>query len=326
MIAAGGAPVIFMSESHTNRVAAVGDLLANEADPSVQSALLRAVTRDASGAPLEVDRLIEEFDRQHPLAPTDADYDGPGWLVVQLLTYLAIVHQTDFAARRLAQWTAQPERFVTEVERFAAAARDFLEPSAEHESRERAFRAIAQAADAALERWTRDPAEHLENADISEVDRSELEGALRIAVTITDQIYFASGAYDFDRKDGSPPSGAHARFADLSLPVLATCARTHLAPCVSHVVQALIFLAPLDEKRMLLAIADAVVDSDDYLGDQLAGAEVMPYLTRLLAEQRHLVLYDDEGVTAFRTLLAGFAAAGNEAALELAFTFAEIFR
>lgn len=52
----------------------------------------------------------------------------------------------------------------------------------------------------------------------------------------------------------------------------------------------------------------------------------MPYLRRLLAERRRLVLCGDESVTAFRTLLAAFAGAGNEAALELAFTFADIFR
>ena len=48
--------------------------------------------------------------------------------------------------------------------------------------------------------------------------------------------------------------------------------------------------------------------------------------SRLLAEQRPLVLDDHQGVTAFRRLLAAFAAAGNQSALGLAYTFAEVFR
>jgi len=48
----------------------------------------------------------------------------------------------------------------------------------------------------------------------------------------------------------------------------------------------------------------------------------MPYLHRLLAEQRRLALYD----AAFRSVLAGFAAAGHEPALSLAYDFAGVFR
>jgi hypothetical protein len=53
---------------------------------------------------------------------------------------------------------------------------------------------------------------------------------------------------------------------------------------------------------------------------------VLPYLQRLLTEQRQLVLHDETGTSSFRHLLEVFASAGNEQALALAFTFADVFR
>jgi NADPH:quinone reductase-like Zn-dependent oxidoreductase len=49
--------------------------------------------------------------------------------------------------------------------------------------------------------------------------------------------------------------------------VLATCAQTKAAPIVHQVVEILIYLAPLDEKRALLAVAEAVIPEGAYLGD-----------------------------------------------------------
>jgi hypothetical protein len=88
----------------------------------------------------------------------------------------------------------------------------------------------------------------------------------------------------------------------------------------------MIFLAPLDEARALAAIAKAVPAEGPYAGDHLAGADVLPYLERLLTEQRQLILFDDDGVAAFRHLLGVFASAGNQEALALAYKFADVFR
>jgi hypothetical protein len=88
----------------------------------------------------------------------------------------------------------------------------------------------------------------------------------------------------------------------------------------------MVFLAPLNEARALQAVAEAVPADGAYPGDPLAGDTIIPYLERLLAEQRPLVLFDQDGVAAFRHLLATFAAAGNQEALALAYAFAEVFR
>ena len=88
----------------------------------------------------------------------------------------------------------------------------------------------------------------------------------------------------------------------------------------------MIFLAPLDEARALLAVADAVPTDGPYTGDHLVGEHLTPYLERLLAEQRQLVQVDERCVAAFRRLLTAFAEAGNAAALALAYTFSDVYR
>lgn len=145
---------------------------------------------------------------------------------------------------------------------------------------------------------------------------------------------FASGAYESRRDDVSEQdvqqdvatAAEIARFADLAIPTLLICAASKAAPVIHHVVETLVYLAQVDEKRSLITLAEAVSTHSNYAYDPLASGIVVPYLTRLLAEERDLVLFDAEGVAAFRTLLAAFAAAGNEDALVLAFTFADVFR
>jgi len=92
-------------------------------------------------------------------------------------------------------------------------------------------------------------------------------------------------------------------------------------------VQTLVYLSPLDEARSLDAVARSVGPSGlPYTGEGLAGDVVVPYLVRLLAERRDLVLHDAAGLASLRSLLAAFAAAGNEPALSLAYDFADVFR
>jgi hypothetical protein len=82
-------------------------------------------------------------------------------------------------------------------------------------------------------------------------------------------------------------------------------------------VETLIHIAGVLERQALLAIAAT---------DPHAAGTVMPYLRRLLAEQRDLVLFNEEGIAALQHLLQAFAGAGNPDALALAYTFADVFR
>jgi hypothetical protein len=324
MIAARAARALHADKTTVERVAAVGGLLHGESESTVQTVLLGLLVADAASAPLEVEAVLERFAASFGDDLPDAKGDL-GRVFVDLLTYLAVVHQTPFARQTVERWMEAAPLFADEVQVVAQRARDYLIPDA-GPAQPRAFQLLALATDAALERWTRNPEELLANAELSDDQRSALEGALLVTDTIADQIYFASGAFAHEQEHGPPAGASHATFANLAFPVLATCAGLRAPQCVHRVVETMAFLAPLDEKRALLTIAAAVPDDGSYTSDDLAGNEVISYLQRLLAGQRQLVLSDDEGVIAFRHLLAAFAAAGNESALALAFTFADVFR
>lgn len=347
MHAAQAAGALYADGPPGERVAAIGHLLLDEPDPRVQDVLLTCLWREAHRHPNQVDDILQQFTSTPMDGPADGDGAEQGldegvkeksrkasWyeadehrrLFVALLTDLAVVHQTSFATGRLEVWVSSSPRFADEVQAMAQSLRDAITVHADADTRGRAFQLLTTAVENALDRWSRDQSEHLPQAELSTQDRAELEGAVKIADTIADQIYFASGAYEHDQESGPPAGPDHEGFAVRALPVLETCARTKLAPIVHRVVETLIFLGPLNDKRALLAIAALVSADDEYTRDPLAGGEVIPYLTRLLAEQRQLVLFDDEGVTAFRHLLAAFAGVGNESAQELAFTFADVFR
>jgi len=342
MLAAQAVGGLYAARTAGDRVVTVGDLLLREPDPRVQDVLLTQLWRDADANPTELDGILERFaatpvgvpavgegvEQQPEEASGERSHDSYEHrrLFVEVLTYLAVVHQTSFAKSQLETWVSSSPSFADEVQPMAQSLRSAITVKANSDTRTRAFQLLAVAAESALARWLRNPEEHVPHADLSSQDRAELEASVKITDTIADQIYFASGAFEHKQESGPEAEPSHEDFAVHALPVLQACARTRLAPVVHPVVETLIYLAPLDEKRALLAIADVVSADDDYTSDSLAGGEVIPYLARLLAEQRQLVLFDDEGVAAFRHLLAAFASVGNEAALELAFTFADVFR
>jgi len=87
----------------------------------------------------------------------------------------------------------------------------------------------------------------------------------------------------------------------LATPVLITCARRKVAAIIHHLVETLVFLAPVGREAALLAITEAGAPEGSWAYDALSGGVVIPYLTHLLAEDRTLVLFDDEGIAAFRS-------------------------
>lgn len=308
------------------RVQARGDRLMNERDISVQNILLSGLAPELTAAPQSVDDVLNQFVNR-PETSTDAEDgdDDERGLVVDILTVLAIQHRTPFALNILETWIESAPRQNTEALRAIQRLRGIVGPQTEPELQARAFGLLATAADVALAVATRPADEQLDHGDTPGEHMTEAKHALQIIDSIADQIYFASGAFNKD-DDGVTVDLRHEAFAARAVPVLSTCAKTGIATILHHVVEALIYLGPLDEKRSLLAIADAVGANIRYAGDSLAGTRVIPYLKRLLAEHRELVLFDPDGVTAFRQLLSTFATAGNQHALAMAFTFADVFR
>lgn len=323
MLAAPAAGSLEAGATPAERARTVGALLRQESVPSVQEALLATLSHHASTAPFDVDSILDQYMTSLHRHPDGTDDERQEHLV-GLLTFLGVIHHTPFASGCLTSWTSSAPTLASEVQVMAQGMRDYINPRADSAVQHAAFQLLATSVETSLERWNRNPEERQSDAELSDQDRSELEGALQVTATIAEQIYFASGAFNHDQTRALGPD--HVEFAECAFPLLLACASIRFAPCTHQVVDTLVFLAPLEEKKTLIAIADAVVGDTTYTRDPLASAQVIPYLTRLLAEQRPLVLYDNDGATAFRQLLAAFAAVGNEAALEMIFTLADLFR
>jgi hypothetical protein len=336
---ADGNPVVRMSAAHAfrgvftdtpalERVRMLGELLKNESNTNVRNVYMSLLSSEAHKSPQDVDHVLREIadDPESHTENNPPDDDTPD-LPVEILTFLAICHQTPFATKTVRTWAATAPHS-GEALRATNFVRDYLAPESEPTVQDRTFDMVTKAADVCLQHWTTKLEKQASNTDPSESELDELRHTLRVLESISNQVYFASGAFDHKRGDegATTPGAGHARFADLATPVLITCARSKVAAIVHHVVEALVFLAPLDEKRALLSITEAVASDGSYAYDPLSSDVVIPYLKRLLAEHRHLVLFDDEGVAAFRKLLSAFSSAGNESALELAFTFSDVFR
>lgn len=326
MLAADAVSALHEGDTATGRASAIADLIRDETDKRVQQTLVRHLTRGAASTTDIVDATVDQILRGQGNETVDPGSDL-GRTLLNLLVYLALVARAPLAAHRVEAWCADAVACSTWVAGFAQYARDYLNrPDALGQAT--AFQLLATAVEVAKTRWVRGAAESRADVAFRDLAAFESQASALVAHTVAEQVYFASGAVGDIVADGQPREqrGNPDQFADLAFPVMAACASLGHPESVHHVVQTMVFLAPSDEARALAAIADAVPANTVYAGDTLAGGVVMPYLRRLLTEQRHLVLIDDTGSSAFRRLLEVFASAGNNEALELAYTFADVFR
>lgn len=324
MRAAEGLLALHVDEDAEQRASAVGDLVLAEEHGRVRTVLMGQLAATASAASAIVDDVLARLHEEGE--PGRSEDDVRRDVTVDLLTYLAVVAETPFASATIERWCQQAPARPSAVGRFAQSARQYL-TRAEGDIQARAFALLRVAAEASAARLARDPvATSLPGPDLTEAQLAEIQGAVLVCHDVAQQVYFASGAFDGKRDPTAERAKPDACFADLAMPVLRSCASTHVPQCVHPAVETMVFLAPLDEATVLQAVADAIPTDSSYAGDPLAGDVVVKYLQRLLAEQRPLVLFDAEGADAFRRLLATFAAAGNQEALSLAYTFADVFR
>jgi hypothetical protein len=310
--AAHGIGGLYAEVSPAERVTAIGDIALAEDDRRVLEVLLWWLQRDVTQAPAEVDDLLGRLDSRGGAATEDSD-----GITKTLLCYLALVPQTPFASARMTGWFSDAIEQHETIAGLAPHLRDYLNlPDGSGQAA--AFELLDVAARAARDQW---------HAAQAVADGIELpEAAARVAHAISQEIYFASGAFDDLATDPRPPRGDSRQFATYALPVLQALGEVDFPASTHEVVQTLIHLAPVSERQVLLAIANAVPARGAYPTDSLAAEAVLPYLHRLLIEWRDLVLRDTEGLASFRHLLQTFAAAGNEEALALVYNFADVFR
>ncbi len=347
--AAPGLALLHSDKDPEQRLAAVRSRLVVETNPHVLNVLIQLLSNLAGDVPTQVDDVLSELSQlptggflrtrtptADPGQTGDRDANGGTWsgdlgaaeTAAPLLAYLAILPRTLFASAALDDWFTDPAMYQDRVERLLHELRPYLN-APNGEGRDNAFRLVATAAQAAGDIWLAlVPQESTAAAPIGEPDMARVRAAALVAHGIAEQLYFASGAFDEQPGIAQQPTerGEPETFARQALPVLQLCSQVTEPQVTQPVVETFIHLASVLQREALLAITAAIPARGAYVTDPHAAQTVMPYLRRLLAEQRDLVLFDEEGIGALRHLLQAFAGAGNPDALELAYTFADVFR
>lgn len=331
-----------------DRVGALRKLLLEEDDVMVGTALLDCLQREAHASPGSVDSLLAELDQRSFVAGGAAETqdraDGATATnaerareerhnrAVDITTFLGLRHETPHSRSTLNEW-ANAASLSKEIPHAISSIRDYFSPVAEIGIQHRSFEFATAACTSALTHLVEVNTALTGESEATPDELASLKRAYNVLDNTASQIYFASGAYERKRADveeesaqNRPTTAELVRFADLAIPLLLICAASKAAPVIHRVVETLVFLSNVDERRSLQSLADAVAANENYAYDSLAAGVVIPHLTRLLAEERDLVLFDEEGVAAFSKLLSAFAGAGNEKALVLAFTFSDVFR
>jgi hypothetical protein len=247
-------------------------------------------------------------------------------LVAAILVFLAVDARTPFASSRLDAWFATPLASADRTQTLLHYLRPFLNP-ADGRGQQTAFGLLARAAEAAKAAWQASTTDEPPAGGHDEDRPARAETAALVAHYVARQLSFASGA--MDQRSGTPPQqprGDLAKFATQALPVLRVVGAIGHPQVTQPVVETLVHLSAVEPRTVLLALAEAVPERGSYATDTIAAGLVMPYLARLLAEHRDLVLGDEAGIAAFRHLLQAFAGAGHAEALAMAYSFSDVFR
>jgi hypothetical protein len=309
-----------------------------EQDENVLAVQLQILQRVMTSAPAaEVDQLVQEladrpqgaFLRQDD--PDEGSANGNSWsrrsdlfeLASAILARLAVVDSAPFSAHRLSYWLARPIRDAARTQVLIRHLQPYVNPPG-GTGQEATFTLLAAAAHGIQTAWR--TASTASAAGGDQATSTGARDAALIAHQVARQLDLASAAHDEKSSGSHRARGADTVFADYALPLLCDLSLVQHPQVTQPVVQALIRLGNTRPAEALQAIADAIPETGPYVADPLAASTICPYLTRLLAENRDLVLGTESGLTAFRHLLQAFAGAGHADALALAYTFSDSFR
>jgi hypothetical protein len=312
----------------------------DETDEQVLAVQLQLLAQAMATTPAaDVDQLIEELAARpqgrflHRDEPDGEPVDGGSWgrrsAVVEwtaaIVARLAVVYDVPFSASRLSDWLARPLRNADRTETLIRQFRPYLNP-VDGSGQEAAFSHLATVAHSAQTTWR--AATTAQTVIGEHAARADADKAARIAYQIAEHLNFASSANDEQHGANSKQAaqGSDTVFADYAFPLLRTLGSVQHPQVTQPVVQTLIRVGRTHPNEALLAVADAVPETGPYVADPLAASTICTYLTRLLAENRDLVLGTEPGIAAFRHLLHSFAGAGDASALALAYTFSDTFR
>ncbi|GGM66479.1 hypothetical protein GCM10011608_59650 [Micromonospora sonchi] len=300
-------------------LAQVESRLATEQDGHVVTLLVHALARHLHTRPADVDGILSRIaalrGSPHLIAPPKDGsevYDTPAESVIQCLTILAIEYGTPFADATVRRWLASPVDNTQTVIVIAAHLRDLLNPAdpSLRSAQQKAFDLLALTVKPLALAWT---------------DVTHLDKALTVADAITQQLYFASGAFGSQegrRKELGDPTV----FAKLALRLLDGIGQVRHPAVTHHIVETVEHLSNAQPKPALHLALQAVTEDHGYLAESLGVDAVIKLINTYMANHRELVLGDPECTTAVRLLLEQFVRVGWPKAIQMAERMDELFR
>jgi hypothetical protein len=246
-------------------------------------------------------------------------------MVINNLIGLAVVHRTPYADTLLCKWFSDPIGYTGRVKRVTAWLRDFLNPTntALMVAQERAFELLELSIDPCQESWREF---EVGGNDATDQVREHASRAVKIAESISEAIYFASGAFDNKGSKKFPAERTdQARFVSLALPILKTLANVHYPSVTHHIVETIGQISSQMPCETLIVAADAVVDDRGYARESLGLAAALTLAKRYLADHRDLLHEDSTCLSAVRRLLESFVRVGWNEAIELSEELDDLF-
>jgi hypothetical protein len=162
-------------------------------------------------------------------------------------------------------------------------------------------------------------------------DQNAGKSLARLADSICNQIYFASGAYNDNHsaaEEFSRDSKSRGMFFEQSKDVLILLSQFGYASLTHHLLETLEFFTPYDPKFVFKLIAKVVEKgmAGGYQYEQLAADLVVKLIERYIAEFRFIFKGDAECREALIKVLDIFVVAGWANARELTYHMEKIFR
>jgi hypothetical protein len=313
-------------------LAVVIDRLRGESHPHPRLMLLNWFARLLDADPAAADAHLAESATGNgvPLADMDpggtpADDDDEALeQMVAAVVHLAVVHDTPTARELVFRWGSEPLKYLTRVDQVVRAIRDYLR-SFSAPVQERAFSLLSSIAGLVADEYLRQRKGY-ELAPLPEV-ADLVTGAARLAHDIAQQVYFASDAFDARQQPATTPLTADQiiAFAAHARPLLRDLARVDHPQVVHPIVETLIHLVDVDPGGVFHDVAEAVPGRTAYVTDRVAAEELTTFLQYMLANHRGVVLGATATLEDFHNLLEQLAWAGQPSAVELAYTFSDIF-
>jgi hypothetical protein len=208
------------------------------------------------------------------------------------------------------------------------------EPNTEHDTvRGRAFELMERILQATTQRLNQLQTKNKDNPTWSSEDQEQARTLLRLADSIAQELFFASGAFDEEigETDGSKaPLGDNekSRFLHEAAPLLDELADIGVASIAHNLVKTLEYLLEYDPAEVFLRIAKVVRASKagNYQYESLAVDVIVRIVKRFLAAYQNLLRERQDCRHALIEILDIFVAAGWPSALELTYRLEEIYR